>query len=426
MNAEHPYSKFYLRTLRERQSIVAETTDLTPEERQLLLNGGGLQLDLADLMSENVIGTFGLPFALAVNFVIDGTPRVLPFVTEEASVVAAASKAAKLSEGFTTDVDEPIMIGQLQIVKCRDPEQSLQSLLDNKVELLRELLNSDLPLKAFGGGPRDLHGEVLETERGRMIVLHLLVDVRDAMGANAINTILETFAPQVQKIIDGEVRLRILSNLSTYRIARAKTVWRRETLGAETIDGVLDAYAFAQASPYRAVTHNKGVMNGIDAVALATGNDFRALEACAHAYACLVNDGKYRSLTEFSTDDQGDLCGRIEVPLGVGTVGGSTRINPMARLALKILGVRSSRELAGIMASAGLAQNFAALLSLATEGIQRGHMRLHSKSIALMAGAIGEEIEKISLRMIQEDKISLHNAENFLALLRRMSGEPGE
>lgn len=408
-NRSSRLSGFYQKSVDERAALVAQWAGLTPAERAAL--AGGLTLAQAERMVENVVGLYSLPLAIGTNFLINGRDYLIPLVTEEPSVVAAVSYAARLARaggGFHTGSTEPLMIAQIQLLDVPDPQQAEAALLGHKAELL-ELANTSPSIKAQGGGPRDLEVRPLPiTPTGPMLIVHLLFDTRDAMGANAINTAAETLAPALEKLTGGQALLRILSNLTDRRRAWATVTIPAESFttaeygGASVIENIAHANAFAVADPYRAATHNKGILNGIDAVALATGNDWRALEAGAHAYA--ARDGQYRALTEWRvledkvTRRQGDkdkpdtthlvtespchprsLYGRLELPLAVGIVGGATRAHPVAQLALKILGVQTARELSEVMAAVGLAQNLAALRALATEGIQRGHMALHAR-----------------------------------------------
>ncbi|WP_322800468.1 hydroxymethylglutaryl-CoA reductase, degradative [Thermoflexus sp.] len=424
------YPGFYRLPLEARARWVAEQAGLTPEEQALLINGG-LTLEEADHLVENVIGRFALPFAVAVNFLINGREVLIPMVIEEPSVVAALSHAARLARaggGFLAGSDEPIMRGQIQIMDLPDLSTAARA-IEEQIETIRTAAEAATPsIVARGGGFRGL--EVIpfpNTPVGPMLVVHLFYDVRDAMGANAVNTVCEAVAPRIAQITGGRVVLRILSNLADRRRAWAEVRIPPEALetpdfpGDLVIQGILEAQALAEVDPYRAATHNKGIMNGIDAVALATGNDWRAIEAGAHAYA--ARDGRYRPLTRWCRDEGGALYGRIELPLAVGIVGGATQAHPLARVALKILGVSSARELAEIMAAVGLAQNLAALRALATEGIQRGHMELHARQIAMAAGAAGEEIDRIAERLVMERNIRLARARELLQELR--GGAPG-
>ncbi|MCX6804005.1 MAG: hydroxymethylglutaryl-CoA reductase, degradative [Candidatus Diapherotrites archaeon] len=424
------FEGFYKKSVSERQEIVAKEFSLTDSEKALLAKEGPLPFEVANRMIENVIGTFPLPLGVATNFVIDGKEYIIPFALEEPSVVAAASNAAKLSSGFTTSADEPIMIGQIQIVEMKDTKKALKLIQEKKSELLKALAKVDAMLVKFGGGPRDIKCFELKTERGAMLEVQLLVDVRDAMGANAVNTMNEKLAPMLEEITGGKARLRIISNLAVYRKARAKTIWTKEALlesvksagvkvtGEEIVERILDAYAFACATPFRASTHNKGIMNGIDAVVIATGNDFRAIEAGAHTYAWYATK-EYKPLTKYYKDKNGNLVGEIELPLALGLVGGATKVHPVAQLGVKILGVKTAQELARIIASVGLAQNFAAMRAIVTTGIQAGHLKLHAYNLATTAGAKCEEVEKVALQMIQEKAISYSRAEEILKELRR-------
>jgi len=425
MNSE-AFKGFYKKSVKERQEIVAKEFNLTEAEVATLTKEGPLPFSVADRMIENVIGTMPLAYGIATNFVIDKKEYVVPFALEEPSVVAAASNAAKLSSGFSASAEEPIMIGLIQIVKCKNSTDSLIKVLAKKKEILDEMTKIDPVLVKFGGGPRDLKGEVLKTSRGEMISLQVLVDVRDAMGANAINTMTEKISPLIEQISGGEVRLRIISNLAIHRKAKAKTVWTKESLeasvngemkGEEVIERVLDAYEFAVATKFRTATHNKGIMNGIDALTIATGNDFRGVEAGAHSYAAYEKE--YSPLTKYYKDVKGDLVGEIELPIVLATIGGTMKSNPMAQISLKILGVKTSSELARVAASVGLAQNFAALRALATGGIQAGHMKLHAKSLAAQAGAKENEIDLVAQKMIEAKEINQLKAEQIIAELRK-------
>ncbi len=409
-------SGFYKLSIDERLKIVKEFADLTDEEVNMLKAQSALSLDLADRMIENVIGTFPMPFGIAVNFLINGRDYMIPMVIEETSVVAAASYGAKMTRskgGIHTSSTEPIMIGQVQTVKVKDPYRARMAILDAKEEILKKANEQDPVLVSVGGGAKDLRVKVIDTIRGPMVITELLVDCRDAMGANAVNTMCEAVAPLIERITGGRVFLRIVSNLATERIARAWTVVDKNAVGGEeVVDGILEAYAFAAADPYRAATHNKGILNGVIAVALATCNDHRAIEAGAHAYA--ARTGRYIPLSVWEKNEDGDLVGSIEIPMAVGVIGGATRVHPIAKIALKILGVKSARELGEVMAAVGLAQNLAALRALAHEGIQRGHMELHARNIAIMAGATGELIDIIAERMVEERKIRMDRARELL------------
>jgi hydroxymethylglutaryl-CoA reductase len=416
----------YDQSLEERIDRIVQWAKLTQEEAAILRGAEGLDLTRADQMIENVVGLHGLPLGIAVNFVVNGRDVLVPMVVEEPSVVAGASFAAKLARaggGFRATTTAPEMIGQLQVLDVADPWSARFDLLAVREELLVLANETDPVIVDLGGGARDLEVRVLEqTPVGPMLVVHLIFDCRDAMGANAVNTACETLAPRIEQITGGRVGLRILSNLADNRLARARcavpvdALAFRDFSGERVAQGIVEAWAFAAADPYRATTHNKGIMNGVDAVVVATGNDWRAIEAGAHAYA--ARSGRYTSLSTWARDAAGDLVGTLEMPLAVGVVGGATRVHPTARVALKILGVRTARELAEIIAAVGLAQNLAALRALATEGIQRGHMRLHARQVAIAAGATGDEVPQVVERMVAEGHIRSDRAESILAQLR--------
>lgn len=422
--------KFYRKSPEERLKILAERVGLSAEEQQTLAGALGLGLERADHMIENVVGLHALPLGIATNFVVNGREVLVPMVIEEPSVVAGASLAAKLARaggGFHANTDEPVMIGQIQVVDVGDPWQARVDILAQREALLEAANTVDPVLRELGGGARDLRVRVLEaTATGPMVIVHLLYDVRDAMGANAINTACERLAPTLEAITGGRAFLRILSNLADRRLARVRVAIPETALafgeytGADVARGIELAWAFAAADPHRATTHNKGVMNGIDAVVLATGNDWRAIEAGAHAFA--ARDGRYTSLSTWRRDGAGHLVGTLELPLALGIVGGATRVHPTVKLALKILGVRTARELAEITVSVGLAQNLAALRALSTEGIQRGHMSLHARQVAIAAGAVGDEIATIAATMIERGAIRPDVAEE---LLREPNGVQG-
>ncbi|MCD6537742.1 hydroxymethylglutaryl-CoA reductase, degradative [Candidatus Bathyarchaeota archaeon] len=415
---------FYKLSIEERIEIVKEFAGLTDEEAKLLQSTGSLSLELADRMIENVVGAIPIPMGIAVNFLINGRDYLIPMAIEETSVVAAASYGAKMTRskgGIFTSSTDPIMIGQIQTVKVKDPYYARMAILDAKDKILEKANEQDPLLVSLGGGAKDLRVKVIHTIRGPMVITELLVNCKDAMGANAVNTMAEAVAPLIEKITGGRVVLRIISNLATERLARAWTVVDKEEVGGEeVVDGILDAYAFAAADPYRAATHNKGILNGIIAVALATCNDHRAIEAGAHAYA--ARTGFYSPLSVWEKNEDGDLVGSIELPLAVGIIGGATKVHPIAKIALKILGVKTAQELAEVMAAVGLAQNLAALRALAHEGIQRGHMSLHARNIAIMAGATGELIDIIAERMVEERKIRMDRAKELLEEYRKRQG----
>jgi len=416
-------SGFYKKPVEERIRLVSEFAGLSDEDVSLLRSGGGLSLDVADRMIENVLGLMAYPFAVAVNFRINGRDYMVPMVLEEPSVVAAASNMARLmreGDGIKASCTDPVMIGQIQVVDIPDMEEAMEAVRGEKDRIL-ELANEQDPiLVKLGGGAKDLELRRLETEKGEMLILHLLVDCRDAMGANAVNTMCEAVAPLVEKLTGGRVLLRIISNLADRRIARAEAVVRKDLIGGEeVVDDIVKAWAFADADPYRAATHNKGIMNGIIAVALATAQDHRAIEAGAHAYA--ARTGRYRALSRWWKNEDGDLVGELELPLAVGVVGGATRTHPMARLALKILGVSTARELAEVMVSVGLAQNLGALRALVQEGIQYGHMRLHARNLVIMAGAEGDLIDRAVEELVASGgRITFDRAKE---VVRRLKGE---
>ncbi len=423
--ADSRLPNFRALTPAQRLAFIADAASLTAEERQLLAEPGALSLARADGMIENVLGTFELPLGVAGNFQVNGRDVLVPMAVEEPSVVAAASFMAKLAReggGFETSSTRPLMRAQVQVLGLTDPHGARLALLRERDRILTLANSRDKVLIELGGGCQDIEVHVFpDTPRGPMIVMHLIVDVRDAMGANTVNTMAEAVAPLVEEIVGGSVRLRILSNLADLRLARARvrltpqTLDTKERSGAEIIEGVLDAYTFAAIDPYRAATHNKGIMNGIDPVIVATGNDWRAVEAGAHAYA--ARSGRYTSLTHWEKDTSGALVGSIEMPMPVGLVGGATKTHPLARLALKIMDVRSAQELGEVAVAVGLAQNLGALRALATEGIQRGHMALHARNIALVAGAAGAEIDEVAKRMAAEKDVRTDRA---LALLEEL------
>lgn len=423
--ADSRLPNFRALTPAQRLAAIAQAAALTPDEQQLLAQPGALGLDRADGMIENVIGAFELPLGVAGNFQVNGRDVLVPMAVEEPSVVAAASYMAKLARecgGFETSSTRPLMRAQVQVLGLTDPHGARLALLRERERILTLANSRDKVLIELGGGCHDIDVHVFaDTPRGPMIVLHLIVDVRDAMGANTVNTMAEAVAPLVEEITGGSVRLRILSNLADLRLARARVrltpqvLDTKERSGADIIEGVLDAYTFAAVDPYRAATHNKGIMNGIDPVIVATGNDWRAVEAGAHAYA--ARSGRYTSLTTWEKDTSGALVGTIEMPMPVGLVGGATKTHPLARLALKIMDVRSAQELGEVAVAVGLAQNLGALRALATEGIQRGHMALHARNIALVAGAVGAEIDTVAKRMAEEKDVRTDRA---LALLEEL------
>jgi len=409
---------FYKLSLEERIAIICEWAGLTTEQQQLLKTTAGLEHRTANQMIENVVGLYGLPFGIATNFLINGRDVLVPMVIEEPSVVAASSFAAKLVRaggGFLTSSSDPIMIGQIQVLDVEDVQLAAEKVQAAKAELLAVGHDPASSIVKRGGGLRGIETRVFEqTAVGPMLVVHILYDTRDAMGANAINTACEKLAPQVEKITAGRVNLRILSNLSDRRMAEASCHIPVEALatdsasGQEVVRSIIEAAVFAEVDPYRATTHNKGVMNGVDAVLLATGNDWRAVEAGAHAYA--MRDGHYTSMTRWWADENGDLRGQLRLPMAVGTVGGATKVHPTARIAMQILDVQSAQELAEVVVAAGLAQNLAAIRALATEGIQAGHMALHARQMAMAAGAPESLVSRIVETMIAEGNIRLERA----------------
>lgn len=409
---------FYNKSRDERLLAIAEQAGLSADDLATL-TGSGLSHEGADHMIENVVALYNLPFGIATNFRVNHKEVLVPMVIEEPSVVAGASLAARLAregDGYVASSDDPVMIAQMQILDLVNPHAARLALLAHKVRILEFAATTDPVIIKLGGGPRDIDVRVIDGSLvGPMLVLHLLYDCRDAMGANTVNTAAEALRPMVEEITGGRVALRILSNLADHRLARSTCTIPASTLAFDNFDGevvrdrIIEAYAFAAADPYRAATHNKGIMNGVDAVVIATGNDWRAIEAGAHAYA--ARSGKYTSLSQWGVDAKGNLVGTLEMPMAVGIVGGATKVHPTARTALKIMGVTSARELAEVIVSVGLAQNFAAIRALATEGIQRGHMSLHARQLAMAAGATGDLIEQISAQMVREKQVRLDRAQ---------------
>ncbi len=407
-------SGFHKLSMDQRIEKIQHLCGLSDNEIRVLYERGLSKKD-ADRMIENVVGTFELPIGIAANFRINDKDYLIPMVIEESSVVAAASYAAKLARdtgGFYSTTTDPVMISQIQITGLSSPHEAKLKIIEQKERLLKMANEEDPVLVKFGGGARDLRCRVLDSSFGPYLIVHLLVDCRDAMGANAVNSMAEALAPELESITGGRVYLRILSNLADNRLARSRVEYSKEVLGEETIQGVLQAYEFARVDPYRCATHNKGIMNGVTAVVNATGNDSRAVEAGAHSFATM--GGGYSPLTKWERNAEGDLVGSIEIPVAVGTVGGVTSIHPVAKTLMKILGVESARELGEIIAAVGLAQNFAALRALATEGIQRGHMKLHAKNVAVAAGAPEELVDKIAEKMIKEGKIKADRASELV------------
>ena len=424
--AENPSSSripgFYNLGLEQRLAEIARRADLTPEEAAALSSAVGLSAAQADHMTENVVGVYALPLGIGLNFQINGRDVLVPMVIEEPSVVAGASfmaKLARLGGGFSAHTTAPEMIAQIQILDVDDLPSRRLAILEAKEALLAEAAEIDPVLKKLGGGPRDLEVRLIEQSPiGAFLVVHLIYDVRDAMGANALNTAAERLSPHLAALSGGRVHLRILSNLADRRLARSRCTIPLAELAFESFraeevrDGIIAAWAFAAVDPYRAATHNKGIMNGVDAVVIATGNDWRAVEAGAHAYA--ARGGCYTSLSTWGKDASGNLVGSLEMPMAVGIVGGATRVHPAAKAALKLMGVRSAAELAEIIVSVGLAQNLAALRALATEGIQRGHMGLHARQVAIAAGAEGDQIERLAAQMVAEKTVRIDRAQEIL------------
>ena len=399
----------YKMSVEERRALVAKAAGLTDEHIDALASHGELDETSADRMIENVIGTMSLPVGVATNFVIDGKHYFIPFCLEESSVVAAASNMAKrclANGGFRTNNDAPVMIGQIQLLDIKDVEAAQQSIREAADELMA--FCNDVPSRmiALGGGCKAIETRVVSTNLGTMLVVHLLVDCRDAMGANAVNTMAERVAPKLEALTEGRAHLRILSNLAAHRLARVEAVFTPEEMasnaesddGEAVIQGILEAHTFAVEDPYRATTHNKGIMNAISSVALACGQDWRAIEAGCHAWTTMAS-GAYTSMSSWSQDKEGNLVGRMELPMAVGIVGGASKVHPAARANLAILGVESAQELAGVILCAGLAQNLGALRALSTKGIQAGHMKLHAKNMAVSAGAVGEEVDVLAARL---------------------------
>jgi hydroxymethylglutaryl-CoA reductase len=414
-------SGFYKLPPGERLKAAANESGLGAEEVSQVEKGLGIEQ--ADKMVENVIGVIQVPLGIATNFIIDGREVLIPMATEEPSVIAAASNGAKMAReagGFLTSSTGPVMRAQIQVTGVVDPFSARQNILLHKDELTRMANEKDPMLVKYGGGVKDIEVYVIDSRVGPMVVVHLIVDCRDAMGANAVNTMAEALAPRVEEITGGRVYLRIISNLADKRLARARAVFKAEEIGGhEVVDGIIQAAALAEVDPYRAATHNKGIMNGVTAVVLATGNDTRAVEAGAHSFASI--SGRYQSLTRYEKNKDGDLVGTIELPVAVGLVGGATRVHPVAKSTVKILGVKSADDLSRIIAAVGLCQNFAALRALASEGIQRGHMSLHAKNVAVQAGAKCDLIEVVAARMAAERRINVDRAAELIAELEQKS-----
>jgi len=413
-------SGFYKMPVDERVKIIAEQVNLTPDEVKLLKSGGGLGIDQADHMTENVVGTIAYPFSVAVNFMLNGRDLLIPMAGEEPSVVAAASNMARIMRngpGIKVTSSPPIMIGQIQLTDIPDMKKAIAILSDKKKMILDMANEVDPVLVKFGGGAKDLELRPLETPAGPMLICHLLVDCRDAMGANAVNTMAETLAPMLAELTGGKSLLRIISNLADRRTCKAEAVIKKEDIGGEDkVDRIVQAWAFADADPYRASTHNKGIMNGTIAVALAFAQDHRALEAGAHAFA--AKTCRYRSLSRWSKNRDGDLVGELEMPMAVGLVGGATKSHPMAQIAVKILGCTKAQELGEAMTAVGLAQNLGALRALTQEGIQHGHMRLHARNLVVMAGATPEMMEEAVKQLVDSGQIRFPKAQEIVSKLK--------
>ena len=421
---------FFKKSVQERRTTVCDLAGLNEEERGAVAAAGELSDEAADRIIENVIGTYSLPLGVATNFVIDGKHYVVPMALEEPSVVAAASNMAKrchVRGGFTSNCTEPVMIGQIQVCRLKiDAQEARNAILANKAKLIDMANGVDPILVKFGGGCRDVEARVLETDAGTMLIVHLLVDCRDAMGANAVNTMCETIGPEVGELCQGVVVLKIISNLAVHRLARVTGVFTAKELstsgdedeGRSIINGILDAYAFAKADPFRAATNNKGVMNAISPIAVATGQDWRAVEAGCHSYAAYKN-GSVSPFVQWSRNADGDLVGYIEMPAPVGLIGGAARVHPCARACVKLLGVKTATELGTVLAAAGIAQNLGALRALATVGIQQGHMKLHAKNLAVQAGALSKEVDAVVRRATASGRVTAASIKAALDAERR-------
>jgi len=414
-------SGFYKKSIKERLDIVKDFAELSDEDIKVLTtNSSGVDMDIMDQLVENVIGCMPLPLGIATNFLINGKDYMIPMAIDETSVIAGASHGAKIireSGGIIAIAPDSLMIGQIQVTNTSAPYSASVKILNKKKEIIQEANKVDPILVSLGGGLKDIETTVLDTEIGKMIDVHLIIDVCDAMGANAINSIAEKIAPTFEERTGGTVCLKILSNLADKRLVKAIVTIKKDIIGEKAVDGIVKAYQFANATPYRAATHNKGVMNGVSALALATGNDFRALEAGVHSYA--ARSGQYKPISIWEKDAESNLAGSIEFPAVVGIVGGVSKLHPVARVALKILNVKSASELGTVFGALGLVQNYVILKELATVGIQKGHMSLHAKNIAMMAGASGELVDQIAEKMVKENCIRLDMAQKFLKEISR-------
>ena len=407
---------FHKLGIQGRLDILRKRCNLDPAAIEAMLNTGNLPAETADHLIENVVTTMNIPVGIATNMRVDGRDILVPMATEESSVVAAVCNAARQcydTGGFTTSMSGSHMIAQIQLVNITNPHFCRIAILEKKEQIKTLCDDCDPVLLSLGGGFQDIEARVIDSASGPMVITHLIVDTRDAMGANAVNTMAEQLAPMIEQWTGGKVYLRILSNLADRRLARARATWTCDAIGGAAVrDGILSAYHFAESDPYRAATHNKGIMNGVSAVVLATGNDTRAVEAGAHAYA--ARNGRYASLTHWEVDGSGDLVGSIEIPMAVGLVGGATRLHPMAKTNLQILGISTAERLARVIAATGLAQNFAALKALATTGIQKGHMALHAQNVAMMAGAVGQEVHELANALIAQGTVRIDIAQQIL------------
>lgn len=423
-------SGFYKKTIEKRREMISDMHEFSEAEKNDLFSKETLSVDTADKMIENVIGTYSLPLGLGLNFLVNNKEYKVPMAIEEASVIASASHIAKIvrdAGGFQAESGDRLMIGQIQVIGCEDFSAAKEAILNKKHDLIEEANAAFPSMVARGGGAEDLDVRIINEEEqskySKMLVVHIYINTCDAMGANMINTVVESLAPSVERITKGKVYLRILSNYADRSLARSKCIIPPHLLrtegfsGEEVRDGIVKAYEFAASDPYRAVTHNKGIMNGIDPVVIATGNDWRAVEAGAHAYA--ARDGQYRSMSKWSVDKEGNLVGELELPMSIGIVGGSIRVHPISKLALRILNIESAAELAQVIVSVGLAQNLGALKALVTDGIQKGHMALHSRSVAIAAGATGELVDIIAEKLIETNDIRVSKAEQLVGEYRK-------
>ncbi len=414
MNNGSQIPGFYKLSVEERRLLLKEARGMSDDDLNMLANG--LSLDAANMMVENVVGAMQIPLGIATNFKINGKERLIPMATEEPSVIAAASYSAKLAlpKGFKATSTRPVMRGQIQVIDIEDAERSKTLIEAEKIMLVEHANKLTGSLPSLGGGVVDVKARVLNAEE-KMLIVEFFIDCRDAMGANTVDTVVEGMATEIESLSGGKALLRILSNLATERLAKATVTYNKEAIGGEgVVDGIIRAHKFAASDPYRAATNNKGIMNGVTAVILATANDTRAVEAGAHAYASL--GGRYTSLSRWGKNSSGDLDGELELPMAVGIVGGATKSHPVAQFALKLMGIKSAMELAEVAAVVGLAQNFAALRALVTEGIQKGHMELHAKNIAKMAGAKGRDVERIAEALVKEGNVRVSRAKELLAI----------